>query len=450
MEKLLFKKVELWIVGVLAVLGIIVTIMFGNVVVHKMKGGTKAGIVGDVALGVSDIPGFLRKLQSSENLRVGPEYHQGKSGFTFSYAAGSKPEAGYLLHSWFSGDDGRAYVDLFDLNKQAMVHRWAPDVDALHSQVDFSFSKVDLQADKHMGRMIIRHPYATDDGGLIFKSYTPLYKVDACSELAWFNDTRTFHHSLVADDEGKFWVGAKFEPPAIPYVDPLVFEDDTITLVDSKGNIEYIKSVAEIFIENDMHYYVYGGYRQSVNPIHLNDIQPVLTDGPHWKRGDLFLSMRSQSLVALYRPSTNKILWHQVGPWNHQHDVDIIDNSKIAIYNNNSLEYNHTRKGFRPIEINIYDFDTHTVSSPWKAALEKHDVRAETGGLYEILPNDDLFVEETNYGRLIHMTIEGEIEWEYVNRAQNGSIYRVGWNRLIDRERGDHILANINAANCSQ
>ena len=90
------------------------------------------------------------------------------------------------------------------------------------------------------------------------------------------------------------------------------------------------------------------------------------------------------------------------------------------------------------------------MSSPWKAALERHDVRAETGGLYEILPNDDLFVEETNYGRLIHMTIEGEIEWEYVNRAQNGSIYRVGWNRLIDRERGDHIFANINAANCSQ
>ena len=62
------------------------------------------------------------------------------------------------MHSWFSGDDGRAYVDLFDLNKQAMVHRWAPDVDALHSQVDFSFSKVDLQADKHMGRMIIATP----------------------------------------------------------------------------------------------------------------------------------------------------------------------------------------------------------------------------------------------------------------------------------------------------
>ena len=70
MEKLLFKKVELWIVGVLAVLGIIVTIMFGNVVVHKMKGGTKAGIVGDVALGVSDIPGFLRKLQSLSLIHI--------------------------------------------------------------------------------------------------------------------------------------------------------------------------------------------------------------------------------------------------------------------------------------------------------------------------------------------------------------------------------------------
>ena len=42
-------------------------------------------------------------------------------------------------------------------------------------------------------------------------------------------------------------------------------------------------------------------------------------------------------MVILYRPSTNKIIKIIEGEFYNQHDVDIIDENKISIYNNNVI-----------------------------------------------------------------------------------------------------------------
>ena len=82
----------------------------------------------------------------------------------------------------------------------------------------------------------------------------------------------------------------------------------------------------EIIIENGLEYLLFsvgdGGFDK--DPIHLNDIQPVNFDGGFWKKGDVFLSLRHQSMILLYRPSTNEIIWKGTGPFFLQHDVDIL------------------------------------------------------------------------------------------------------------------------------
>lgn len=56
------------------------------------------------------------------------------------------------------------------------------------------------------------------------------------------------------------------------------------------GEILWQTSLTQILLDHGMEYAVFtaGDYRP--DPIHLNDIEPVLTDGPYWKKGDLFLS----------------------------------------------------------------------------------------------------------------------------------------------------------------
>ena len=72
---------------------------------------------------------------------------------------------------------------------------------------------------------------------------------------------------------------------------------------------------SKIFIDNGLEYLLFsvGDRYFDKDPIHLNDIQPVDFDGEYWKKGDVFLSLRHQSMVLLYRPSTNKIIWKGTG-----------------------------------------------------------------------------------------------------------------------------------------
>ena len=74
------------------------------------------------------------------------------------------------------------------------------------------------------------------------------------------------------------------------------------------------------------------------DPIHVNDIEPVLHDGPYFKRGDLFISARNGSWIMHYRPATGKVIRMLEGPFYSQHDVDIESDSTLTVFNNNCLQ----------------------------------------------------------------------------------------------------------------
>ena len=148
----------------------------------------------------------------------------------------------------------------------------------------------------------------------------------------------------------------------------------------------------------------------------------------------------------LYRPSTNKIIWHKQGPWVFQHDVDIINKKQIAIFDNNRddflksyvLDYSETL---------IYDFEEKKVLFPYTEAFKKNNIKTISGGLSEILENGDIFVEETDHGRILNMDRNGNIKWQYINRASDGKIYAISWSRIIENIEND-VLKKIKNSNC--
>jgi len=207
------------------------------------------------------------------------------------------------------------------------------------------------------------------------------------------------------------------------------FQDDGIMKISSDGKILFKKSIIQIFLDNNLEDIIYPG-EITFDPTHVNDIQPVLFDSPHFKIGDVFLSLRSISMIILYRPSTNKIIWFKKNPWIYQHDVDIINENQISIYNNKNIDnsFNTDKKNNN---ILIYDFNKKKVLNFYDPLFKKYDIRTETSGLSEIMPDGSIFIEEANYGRLIHMKKEGKIIWEYINRADNGNLYPLFWSRLL-------------------
>ena len=180
----------------------------------------------------------------------------------------------------------------------------------------------------------------TKNGGLLFGWEAPLRKIDACSDLVFQNTEDMYHHSIEVDIDGNIWVPSFIYPSRLPASKygtkfPLDggYHDDGISKLSSEGDVIFKKSVSQIFIDNGLEHLLFSnignnldGYDFDIDPIHLNDIQPVNFNGKYWQKGDIFLSLRHQSMVLLYRPSENKILWKKEGPFTHQHDVNIIDN----------------------------------------------------------------------------------------------------------------------------
>ena len=63
-------------------------------------------------------------------------------------------------------------------------------------------------------------------------------------------------------------------------------------------------------------------------------------------------------------------------------------------------------------EVIIYDFKTNEYSSYLKDSLIENDVRTITEGRSQILPNGDLFIEETNYGRTLYFNADGSLKMD--------------------------------------
>ncbi len=193
------------------------------------------------------------------------------------------------------------------------------------------------------------------------------------------------------------------------------------------------RSLSQIFLDNNLENYLFGyGHLYTRDPLHLNDIQPVDFDGDYWKKGDLFLSLRNRSMIVLYRPSNNKIVWKIQGPFFNQHDVDILDDHRISIFNNRmqKLHDNKLRVDGNN-EVIIYNFKNGQFSSYLEDSLIKNDVRTKNQGLNQILPNGDLFIEETNYGRTLYFDSDGSLRWTHVNKADDGKVYSIGWSRIL-------------------
>ena len=128
------------------------------------------------------------------------------------------------------------------------------------------------------------------------------------------NDSDRFHHSIEEDSDGNVWISTYKFPYSLPsnYVGDNFenFYDDTLVKISPKGIVLYEKPISEIFIENGLEYLLFsvGNSQFNMDPIHINDIQPVLEDSNYWKKGDLFLSPRQLNAIIHYRPNTNKVI----------------------------------------------------------------------------------------------------------------------------------------------
>ena len=447
----MFKKIEIWILYLVIILSILFAIAFGSLVRQELVGETKLGWASKTALFLSEMHVIVKKSLMNTNRRE--DRFPSLEGFVGTPNA----QESYLLLSRYDGNLKQGIVELVDLTNFKVLHVWNPDIDAFNDLLEQEDEFEYLLSNFNDKSSYFRHAKLTAGGGLLFKEFTPLRKIDACSNLIFQNTSDTFHHSIEIDIEGNIWVPSHLYPPSLPLkkigMDTSAnggYLDDAIVKLSSDGETLYEKSVSQIFIDNGLEYLLFSvGASHSTgrgdfdsDPIHLNDIQPVDFDSQYWKKEDVFLSLRHQSMVLLYRPSSNKIIWKGTGPFFHPHDVDILDDHRISVFNNNSKNFIDGDIVDGNNQVIIYDFKTNEYSTYLSESLMKQDVRTVTEGRSQILPNGDLFVEETNYARTLYFNADGSMRWSHFNRV-DGFAYAVGWSRILYTQDDIQIVNNF-------
>ena len=446
LEKLLLSKVEVWIVVVILTIVAAATVAFGafvkDAVERKVLGLDHGTALARGMRRIAEIPEtFSLMLFGSPIAIARSQRFDGQAGMDFADPVHfSEIEgAGYLLLQRygpkFHPKLGYQYLnresisfEIIDLSRRKTMYVWESDVGW-----DLPF-------------------YLLPDGSLMLNVYKSipqkghyLARQDVCSNVVWRKDLSGIHHSIEQDADGHFWAPT-MKPPTL-FGASLRLNDHSLIRFLPSGDVLSRISLSDMLVRNGYRHLLYGVQTYKSDPMHVNDVQPLLQDGPFWRRGDLFVSLRTNSVVFLYRPVTDEVVWLQSGPWLHQHDVDIVSEHEISVFSNNSVA---TGDGDRHVlganEVYIYDFATGEARSPWREAMQQHEVRTITKGAATVFDDGSVMVEEHNYGRILLLSADGTVQWSYVNRASDGQVYRLGDSRWLDAEYGAEVVRSLTAS----
>jgi hypothetical protein len=345
------------------------------------------------------------------------------NGFNFSSKRISSKD--YLLIISWNDNLGQSAIKLCRIKDGKVIYRWAPEIKKLKGISNSTE---------------LLHPFLMNDGSLIV-SCGGTFKVDKNSNIIWANYTPS-HHSLEPDADGNFWICSYNS--STKNSEKYQILDDAIKKIDPvDGKVLFEKSVFEILMENGYgmgHFFINPQVSTNLTHLdysHLNEVQPVLEDSRFWEKGDLFLSLRHQNLVLLYRPSTNKIIWSQNGPWLKQHNVSIIDSTRIGIFGNNVLDASFPSEDDQLIDGHnrayIYDFATNQISTPYDEFFKSSKIKTHYGGRAKIFADGEIFVEESDKGRLLYGNQKEEI-WSYIEKIGKDKVSLFNWCRYITEE----------------
>jgi hypothetical protein len=176
------------------------------------------------------------------------------------------------------------------------------------------------------------------------------------------------------------------------------FRDDGVVVISPEGKLIHSIGLTELFSINNLLEIIYASGLET-DPFHLNSVYPAKNDFGIVQKGDLLLSLRHQSMLLIYRPSTLKIIWHKVGPWTNQHSAKFNDDGKIYLFNNNVIDTHYSRRSELSFidgknNIMIHDIEngkTELINN----CVEEKDFSTVTGG-YVIMRDKYIITEYSN------------------------------------------------------
>lgn len=333
---------------------------------------------------------------------------------------------GRLLVSSFDVKHGVSSIFLFDVQTQELLKSWYPDIGEL---ADLSAKSKVETAENLPQNFRSQHPIMTQDGGVIISSGEGMMvKLGNDSKIEWHID-RHFHHSIepaLSDNQYITQIVIN-RPVTLKNGKELKgLRNDGYAVFSGDGRFIEEKSLAQILIDNGYEGLLLGSAWEG-DRIHLNDAEYIFETDEYVRKGDVMLSARNLSIVLLYRPDENKVIWLQQGPFLNQHDIDYLGNGQFSIFGNDNVRFGNPRiySSFS----SIYLFDMKTNSTQKFLTLDSAGVSADTQGRSQLLDNGDIFVDDGMRAMILDNT--GNIKLSYSHPAGKNNAGAMHWSRYL-------------------
>jgi len=369
-------------------------------------------------------------------------------------------DSGYLLLSGLYRNEAATGVKLIRVADGHVMASWSPDWDQILAKISRK-----KYSDVGPSNITATNPLLLDNADIIFETDNASVRLPACSrQPRWVLD-EAMHHSTALDSSGMSYWSPSIEPQGFTKNSFLrtMVRNDAIAKISLDGRLLYRRGFDQILHDNNLDFLLFNGSNAgdaNTDPIHLNQIKAAPSDTKYWKKGDLLVSLRSPNTVLLYRPSENKVIWRQTGPWIHQHSADFVNDHQISVFNNNSVlriappttaaAETNSFDFLTPDSVNevmVYDFDTNQITQPYKPLLDAARPRSVTQGRARILPDGGLFLEETDNGRILRFS-KDKLLWSFVNDYDDKHLGALAWSSYLTAEEARGPLAALKTAGC--
>lgn len=464
LEKILFRRVEMWVLFLALLISLIGTILFGWIVKYVALGGVQAGAIGELAVDIASTPSILKELLSDKilesnefdpkTLPSSPATKGIVSVYDFNNYKNVFPDRDNSPKYFFK----ETILNQEPLAIQARVSDRGDEILAIFNEQRHLVKTIDFNADSMMKKIPAKlggSPFHIfNDGSYLLWPYggVGLFRFNPCGEVIWQQKGIYHHHFSIAD--GKLYIlglpGDNFDKQDEKNWN----HSDILNVVDiDTGEIVKSISISEIATKNlpDIDPLFYGRWKNTVNNkgvlgtdfLHLNKIE-VLPNNlreqyPHLPAGALMVSARHINLLFILDPETLEIVWYSHGYTQVQHDPKFTGNNKISVFNNaNSKNHPDPHDSSNFTSIRTYDFGTNK----WETFYNMKSISGYTAhiGRFDISENNSLALQLTLQGRIVEIDSEGSPLFEFISYRDDNSVYWQKASQYLPKSAYDGLM----------
>ncbi|HET8726085.1 MAG TPA: arylsulfotransferase family protein [Alphaproteobacteria bacterium] len=249
-----------------------------------------------------------------------------------------------------------------------------------------------------------------------------LVKMNRDSEVIWKYLQQVHHDFDVAPDGRIHVLTHEIVDSVIPgheYLEPPRIDDFAVTLSPDGEELSktwLLGAVTDSPYGRRMNLVPWYAVGSKGDYLHTNAIEEIGNTAklPGVPQGSLLLSFREIGMVAALDPETEEIVWGVTGSWMRQHDPDLLANGNILLFDNEG--------GYGgPGVSRVIEIDPATQEIVWSyEGTADHPLESIVRSSQNRLPDGNTLIVESDAGRLVEVTTDGDIVWEFVNPVRGG------------------------------